>query len=263
MFKFKLHGTRINVRENSVFTIASKRHKTSVLCLYMALTSDALLLAALVTLHARFSIPREWSNTFASRMIRDRNRRRANVVVVIRLRQLVTETSRVDIRTRLALLGRERRINCNANDVVSRRYRSLAVAAISNKVLSGKREAISVGPTGGDSLIAGKANRTAVSEFSFTRRNTTNRNRVRIRVEHAETPLRRAPNLARSRIYKLVKRIMAKVEMVMATGKLKESVVRSKVLVWIPDEDVLVSGIRRHDGKAHELPYPGGDLTFD
>jgi hypothetical protein len=49
----------------------------------------------------------------------------------------------------------------------------------------------------------------------------------------------------------------------MARRELKEPVVGLKVIVWIADEDVLVSGIRRHNRKPYELAQSGFDLTFD
>src|SRR6185369_10439723 len=97
-------------------------------------------------------------------------------------------------------------------------------------------------------------------EFSWTRRNAADWNRIRIRIEHAEPALRCTPNLARTRIYQLIGCVVPEMVVVMTRSKLKQSVVGSHVIIRIADEDVLISGIRRHHRKPHERAQAGFDL---
>ena len=203
---------------------------------------------------SRFVIAGKRPNTLTSWMRWNRDRCDADVVVVIGLRQLMTKTFTVNVWTRLTTVSNEWWIDGDPDDVVPRWHGGLSVAAIQNEVLPGKRKSISVSPAGRDPLITGNTYCAAVSEFSFTRWNTTYRNRIWIRVEHTEAALRRTPNLACPRIDKFVKCIVAEVEMVMTRRKFKEPIVRGKVLVWIANEEVFVSGVWRHYSKTHQPP---------
>src|SRR5215207_4298918 len=147
----------------------------------------------------------------------DRNSCRAHIVAVVSFRQLMTETFRINIRASLTTVSNKRWIDRNANDVVARRNRILTVTTVQNKVLTGKCKPISIGPACCNTLIAGDTDRATASESCWTRRNTTNRNRVWIGIEHAEATLRRAPNLARSGIDEFVQRVVAEVVMVMTS----------------------------------------------
>lgn len=178
----------------------------------------------------------------------------ANVVAVVGLRQLMAKALRIDVRTRFTARGFERRIDGDANDVIARRHCRLSIATIQNKVLPGERESISVGPTRGDALVARNADRATATEFSWTRRNATDGHRIRICVEHAETAFGRAPNLARAWVDQLIKCVVPEMEMIVARSELKESVVGFEVIVWIADEDVLVSGVRGHHCESHQSP---------
>src|SRR5215213_6090350 len=196
-------------------------------------------------------------------MVGNRDRRRPHVIAVIRFWQLMTEALGVNIGARFVLLGYEWRVHGNAYDVVSGRNDRLTVATIEHKVLPGECEAIGVGPARCHTLVSGNADATAVPKFSFTRRHSTDGNRIRIRVEHAEPALCRSPDLARARIDELIERVVAEVEVAMARSKLKQTVASSNVHVWIANKDVLISGIRCHDSKTHERPQTGCDFTFD
>src|SRR5829696_9938432 len=95
------------------------------------------LVAAVIAFNCRFVISRQWSNALTSGMLRDRNRRGPNVVAVIGLRQLMTETQRVTIGTNFVFLSNEWRVYGDADDVVTRRHDRLPVTTIQNKVLTG------------------------------------------------------------------------------------------------------------------------------
>src|SRR5215213_6039490 len=175
----------------------------------------------------------------------------------------MAETLRIDVRTSFAGLSHKRRIHSDANDVFTRRYDRLAIATIQNKVLSGESKAIRVGPTRSDTLVSGNIDCAAVVEFSCTWRRTTDRNGIRICIEHAEPALCRTPNLAGARIDELIKCVVSKMVMAMAGSKLKESVISGNVVIRIAYEDVLISGVRRHNGKAHEFSHTGCNFAFN
>src|SRR5678815_671389 len=196
-------------------------------------------------------------------MVGDGNRCRADVVTVIGFRQLVTETFRVAIRACLSLFRGEWRIHGNANDVISRWYNRLTIATVEHEILSRECETIGVGPARSHTLVSGNPNRAAIAKLTFAWWNTANRNRVRIRIEHAEPLLCGAPNLTGARIDEFVQGVVPEVVMVMANRQLKQTIIQCGVLVGIAHEDVLISSIRRHDSEAHELAQAGGDLTFD
>src|SRR5882672_1915974 len=102
-------------------------------------------------------------------MVRNRDQRFTNVVVVIRFRQLVTDARmiRVGKATRFARPWDESRIHGDANDVIPRRHRFLSVAAIEDEVLAAKLEEVCVGPSVADSLIAGNADQPTAAEVGW------------------------------------------------------------------------------------------------
>jgi hypothetical protein len=130
----------------------------------------------------------------------------------------------------------------------------LAIAAIQNKVLSGKRKAVSIRPTHRDTLITGDSDGSAATEFAFFRWITSERGRIRIGIEHAKSPLCRPPNLAGPWVNELVQRIVAEMIVMMTRRELEETIVCRNVFIRIPDEDIAISDVRRHYRKTHKSP---------
>jgi len=164
----------------------------------------------------------------------------------------MTETFAIDVRARLVILRDKWGIYGDTNDVVTWRHRILTIAAVQHEELSGKRKAIRVSPACRDSLIARNADRAAVPKFSWARCNTTDRYRVRICIQHAETTLGSAPNATVTWIDKFVKSVVPKVEVMVTTSKLKQTIIGSKVHVWVTHEDVSIARIGRHYCETHE-----------
>src|SRR6266700_6172086 len=101
---------------------------------------------------------------------------------------------RIDVRARFTLVRSERRIDGDAQQVVARRNGVLAVATVEHKILTTEEKAIGVGPTVADALIAGDADG-AAAEVVVRSGGLAHPGRIRIRVQHAETALRRSPRL--------------------------------------------------------------------
>src|SRR5688572_24890289 len=102
----------------------------------------------MIAVLSRFVIAGQWACTFTSGVRWNRGCCDPDVVVVISLRQLMTETVTVDVWARLITPGNEWWVDGDANDIVARWHGGLSVAPIQNEVLPGKQKSISVGPAG-------------------------------------------------------------------------------------------------------------------
>ena len=159
--------------------------------------------------------------TLAAGMAGDNDCRLPDVVVVIALRQLMAETIRVLVGTRLTVCRDERWVDRDADYVRPGRHWILPVAAVQYEILTCEREAIGVSPACTDSLIAGNVDGAAVPKLPGAWWHTTDGDRIRVRIQHAKTALGCTPDLARCRIDELIKSVVAEVEVVVARRKLE------------------------------------------
>src|SRR5579872_1362698 len=109
---------------------------------------------------------RQRSDGLLAGMGGDRDRNLRDVVFVIRLRQLVAHArmERVRKAARLAPHGNEARVDGDADDVISRRHRRLAIPAIEHKVLPLQLPHVEIRKSRADALIAGDAGRSTGRE---------------------------------------------------------------------------------------------------
>src|SRR5262245_49009481 len=87
-------------------------------------------------------------------MGRNRDLNDGHIVVVVRFRQLMTQTVAVHVRTWFAGLRHESRVYRDADNVVSRRHWRLVVATIQHKILTSEFPHVRVRPADADSLVA-------------------------------------------------------------------------------------------------------------
>src|SRR5260221_13274455 len=94
-------------------------------------------------------------------MRRYRDQNLANVVGIIRLRQLVAHLLSIGVdflqeAARFVGRGRERRVHRDADDVVSGGPNPLAITPLQNEIPSTQEETLSVSPSIADALVARK-----------------------------------------------------------------------------------------------------------
>src|SRR5438270_1056347 len=121
--------------------------------------------------------------------------------------------------------GSERRIYGDANQVISRRHNRLSVTAIQHKILAAEKETIRIRPAMADSLVAGNADGAAASELRTARRFCAVGGGNRVRIQHAKPFLGRLPDEACRGIDQLIKRVVAEMIVVMASGKVKQPII--------------------------------------
>src|SRR5215203_878225 len=128
---------------------------------------DGLRLLVIDGLVAERLVVLQRTDAVAARVGRDGDQRLRDVVVVVRLREVVAEARGGVLGQRaVALLVRGvRRVGRDADQVVARRHDRLAVAAVEDEVLAAEEEAVGVGPTVADALVAGDADGAAVGEL--------------------------------------------------------------------------------------------------
>src|SRR5262249_29856197 len=111
-----------------------------------------------------------------------------------------------------------------------------------------------------DALVAGDADAPAVAKGPGL--HGAVRHRRRRYVDHAEAPLRRAPDVP-VRTDQLVGRVVPEVEVVVAGGGFVEPVVVRYMDVGVADEQVGGADVGRRDGEAKDAVRPGLDVALD
>src|SRR5947207_3483370 len=184
---------------------------------------------------SRSAGPRTYSRF--PRMIWSIDSRFANVVGVVRFRQLVANrliVCGIDALQEPAWLTRsrlKRRIHCNANGVLAGRNRRLPIPSIQNEKLAAQEEAVGIRPAMADSLVPCNPNRSAVSELRTLGLLSAGRRGSWIGVQHAEALLGSFPHKTGPRINQFVFRVVPEVIMVMAGCKLEQAVIGGDVSV--------------------------------
>src|SRR6266853_2854766 len=163
-------------------------------------------------------------------MRRYRDQNLANVVGIIRLRQLVAHLLSIGVdflqeAARFVGRGRERRVHSDADDVVSGWHNRLAITAIKNEILSTQEETVRVSPAMADALVAGNADRAAISKLRTPRRLGAVSGGNWIGIQHAEPLLGCLPDKSCGRLAQLIQRVMPGLVMMVECCKFEQHIV--------------------------------------
>src|SRR5258707_8611024 len=146
-------------------------------------------------------------------MRRYRDQNLVNVVGIIRLRKLMTHLLSIGVdllqeAARFVGRGRERRVHSDADDVVSGWHNRLAITAIKNEILPTQEETVRVSPAMADALVAGNADRAAISKLRTPRRLGAVSGGEPVRIQPADPLLSCLPHKTRGPRDEFLQRVM-------------------------------------------------------
>src|SRR5262249_2548110 len=164
--------------------------------------------------------------------------------------------------TRFSRSRLERRVHRDANDVIPWWHYLLPIAAVENKVLAPEEETVGIGPAVADPLISGNADRPATPKLRALRRLSARGSGSGICIQHAEAFFGCLPNEPGRGIDQLILGIVPEMIMMVALGKLEQTIIGGNVNVRITDNDVRIAYVRCFHSKADDSPESGCNTAF-
>src|SRR5947209_16266785 len=113
-----------------------------------------------------------------------------------------------------------------------------------------------------DSLVAGNANGSAVSELRALRLLPAGSRGRRIGIQHAKAFLGCFPHETGPRVNQFIFRIVAEVVVMMARCELEQAIIGGDVSIGITHDDVSIAYIRRLNSKANDGAHSRGHSAF-
>src|SRR5258706_12762240 len=199
--------------------------------------------------------------TLSAGMLGYGNRHLRHVVLIVGFRQLVADTGpiRVCVAAHFLLRRDVAGIDGDADDVLARWHRHLAVAAVEDKILSTQLPVVNIRPAGADALIARYADR-AASREAWLVVDGADVVLETFAVLHAEPAFGGAPHLPGCRTDQLVQRVMLEMEMIVAGREFEQAV--SDMLVRVANRKVGIADTGGRKIESHQRVCAGGDTAF-
>src|SRR5215471_5168373 len=171
------------------------------------------------------------------------------------------KVKRICIPARFIGLGNEAGIDGDPNDVLARRHRILAVAAVQNEVLTAEEPNVLIRPAGADSLVSRHTDATTNPKPRLTRGYDA-QIACGLDVDHAESALGHAPNLPSACADQLVDRVVAEMKVMMTGCEFVQAVLSRNVSVGVAEHEIDSTDVGRVDGESQHTMRPWRDPAF-